>query len=177
MEKENTENRYEIFEEELKNLIENDNNPGAICFALSQDNNLFTLSVYYQKSFFLSHGAICSIKDVKMPYIKRVMNSICIKKYGYIPVARTCDNFSIPHFPHSGNIICFSAEYRRVRGHKNNVYHVSLMTPEAIPRFVGAFEKRGLGRCKIVFDDDGYQAFIKFLESIGRYDIILKMEI
>ena len=34
-----------------------------------------------------------------------------------------------------------------------------------------------LGRCKVVFDDEGYQTFIKFLESIGRYDIILKMEI
>ena len=177
MEKENTKNSYELFEEELINIIENSNNPGAICFAISQDNDLFTLSAYHQRTFFLSRCDICAIQDVKMSYIKHIIHSICIKKYGYIPVARTCDNFSIPHLPHSKNIMYFSARYRRLRHHKNGIYHISLMKPEIIPYSVTMYEHKKLGKSKVVFDSEGYQAFIKFLENINRYDIILKMEI
>ena len=174
----NIKNRYEIFEEELVNIIENSKNPGAICFAISQDNDLFTLSVYHQKICHLSNNNMCSIQRVKMSYIKHIMYSICIKKYGYIPVAITCDNFSIPHFPHSNNIIYFATEYLHLRDHKNTIYHISLMKPEVISYYVSRDVRYVLfGRCKVVFDDEGYQTFIKFLESSGRFDILLKMEI
>jgi hypothetical protein len=178
MERENTKNRYEIFEEELMNIIERDTNPGAICFAISQDNDLFTLSIYYQKTYYLSRSNMCSIQDVKMAYIKHIMYSICIKKYGYVPVAKTSNNFSIPHFPHSSNIKYFAAENRHLRDHKNAIYHISLMKPEVISYYVGSDERyMRFGRCKIIFDSKSYQAFINFLKNNGRFDILLKMEI
>ena len=105
------------------------------------------------------------------------MYSICVKKYGYIPVAKTSNNFSIPHYHHSNSILHFSSEYDSLSGNKNAIYHISLMKPEVIPYYVGTCERyRKLGKCKIIFNDKGYREFINFLESISRYDIILKME-
>jgi hypothetical protein len=167
---------YKKIERDLEFLLKNSN---AICFAISQNKNIFTLSIYPQL-YYYRDDAIILLENVKMPYIKYLMYKICIKKYNFIPIVRTSNNFSIPNMPkyEFHNIMYFSGEFSHIRGHKNKIYHISLMKPDVIPTLVGNFEEsRRMGNCRIVLSNDAYQDFLKFLESHGRFDILLKMEI
>ena len=168
---------YKKVEADLESLAKNHN---AICFAISQNDNLFTVSIYPQMRWvgINANDSIILLKNVKMSYIRHLMHSIFIKN-NFIPIARTSNNFSIPNMPkviiHRNMYFC--CEYIHMRGHKNSIYHISLMKPEVIPTFVGNYEgHKRIGRCRIIFDKEAYQDFLKFLESSGRFDILLQME-